>query len=592
MNTGLEGIESPITANDSEQWEECKITIFSPTENRVVSYNKSRKRNNTGEKTEKKATSTTTKRGTGEPTEQDEEDKVNRNKEGVYKYLMANPWEYTVFFYDITKKDFGVFSGAVREKCRTKGYKPQYIHVPIDVKGGFVVVSVVSGVPVELLQALDFCKCHILPYGSHHAKTIREQIQYRRDERGFIHSQKLREPEVIIIKKPRCREGDITTDLYAVSTFSSTESAIHYAETGERMGRTEESFDAFKSKTETLMKKEQWFKYIPLNMFFDKHDRNVQKTMQNIYFYESRTDDRDITIAGRTEKTKDTVLLASDKESGYILRELVNGEDYVFDTFQTVYIISRKADNMVFYVGVAYDPLNRYCDHFGINDFNKDAPNELEALIGWGVGTYGKGKKNEKENTSPFYKLVIEKNWNFDDFYITFVLLDKYFDGEKWASYVPMQRSKHKPSDEDSKYIREAERAEAMLQTYFLEMDAMGFEGFKVYKKEDGTTLLENGVMDKFKKDMTVREAYKDSYESMHFKHGQHPLYTVLKKDNVCSLREMFELLFKREMEYWTKMALITGDTEKVKNALKFAEKVWKRKAEMLGFQYKGAVEP
>ncbi len=257
MATGFESIENPLkaneseqisvsdtTANVSEQWEECKIIMFSPTEYRIVGYNRSKKRNATGDKTDKKTTSTTSQKGVHESTEQEQKEKVERNKADLYGYLMANPWEYTVVFYDVQKKDVATFSDAVRQHCKNKGYKLRYVHVPVDIAdGGFYVLSAVSGVPADVLQKMSFCKCYVLPYGSHHAPKIRDMVQYRRGVRGFISSQNLNEPEVTIIKNPGFYKGDITTDLYAVSTFSSKESVLHFAETGERMGDLAKKYD-------------------------------------------------------------------------------------------------------------------------------------------------------------------------------------------------------------------------------------------------------------------------------------------------------------------------------------------------------------
>lgn len=589
MNTGLEDSESPLTANasellsesdqlanGSERWDECKIIKYSETEYRIVCYNKSKRRKNTGNKKQTTAASNSSS-GQHEPTEREKDRKVRKNKEELYGYLTANQWEYKVCFYDVKKPTAATLSDAIRQYCKNKGHKLKYVYIPVDSGETFYFVGAVSGVPVDVLQGMDFCKCRFTPFiseGSQDAKELREILQYRQGKRGFLPSQNLNEPTETIIKNPKCYQGDITTDLYAVSTFESLDKAMQFIETGERMGKEIETFEVFEDKIKSLMKKEQWFKCIPLNLVYKKYGMNIDEAMNNISRESWAAPEREIEVAGRTQKTKYEIFTAFDKESGYILRQLINNEDFYYDTFPVLYIIQRKSDKMIFYAGVSFEPLNRYCDHFGINDFNKNSN-----WLGEDWGSYWNEK--EEKNTSEFYRLVKEKGWDFNDFEITFVLLDKWFDGENWREYVPMLRKSHKPDEDKSKYIREAERAEAMLQTYFLEMDSMGF---KVYKKDDGTTLLENGQLN-YEKTMTIREEYMKKYKEMYLDKEENPLYTAIKRGGY-SLREMFELLFNREMKYWMEMSIIYSDTKKVKKAVEFAEKVWKRKAEMLGFPY------
>ena len=583
MGTGFESIENPLkaneseplsvsdnTANASEQWEECKIIKYSETEYRIVCYNKSRKHKTSGDKTDKKTSASSSQKGLHEPTEQEKDRKLHENRETLYGYLTANQWDYRVVFYDVQKKNIATFSDAVRQHCKNKGYKLQYVHVPVDIAdGGFYVVSAVSGVPVDVLQSIPFCKCVVQTFISEYsqdAKEIREYIQYRQNQRGFIASQKLNDPEEIIIKNPKCYAGDITTQLYSVSTVSSLDGAMYFVNEGEHMAKTHEQlFDDFKSRIKNMMKDGRKYKYVALNLLYKDNIANGEKADDNLSFHDGILPERNVNVIDRIlNKQKEDFFSVRHSKNGYVMKNEICTNikqqyiDYwINDTFPVLYIISRKSDGMVFYVGLTYEPLNRYVYHFGISE------NEY-----W-------GKPMTKETDSKFYAVVSEsENMDFSDFSIKYIPMHTYFDGDTVKPYL---HSRHNLAVDfgafQGEFLRDGEKAEAYLQTLLLEMERDGL--IKIYRKNDGNTLFEADE---------IREKRANEYKKMFVEKGVDPVAVCLnmatdheRKEDKYGLQEMYDLLRKREIDFYSDLQM--------DKAVEFVERVWERKAELLGLK-------
>lgn len=565
MSTGFECNENPI-ANGSEHWNEAKIIKFSSTEYRVVTYNRSQRR-----KTDKTATVASERRLPSDPTEEQKDEKVRKNKKTVYGYLMANDWEYTVVFK--STKSPSALSECIRLYYKNRGYKAQYIHIPID--DGLV--GVVSGVPANVLEIMQYCDC-VVPFSSKHAQKLRNCVQYRQGERGFFASQKLSSPEEKIIKNPRCYTGEITTSSFAVSTFRSEEEAMYFIEKGERMKKShEERFKEFQSKVKNCLKSKQ-YNNIALNLIREENLKIGLPEDADLRFLDRIIEEKSLNIIGAPKKKEEEdIFTVFCTRNGYILKTEIyidptqnsgeKGIDYSIEsTIPVLYIIGRKRDNAIFYVGCTYSPLNRYFWHF-IGDKNKMDDE-------WGTPVI----KAKKESDSKFYNFVINNKLSFDDFYITFVPLNAYMNesGEIKHDFL---YDRHNVITESGNYLRNIEKAEAYLQTLLLQMEKDKL--ICIYRNGNGETFFEED-----KKRVERTKQYEDLMKNKNISLGKDPVSVGVGHANDnggFGLIEMYNECKKREMDFYERYYCNLPETKN--KCLSFAEMVWERKAEVLGIK-------
>lgn len=434
---------------------------------------------------------------------------LQHKKSQLKSKMYANEWEYTIVLSQCKKHDPA--SQWDNFKRQFAGIK--YLAIPVKKQEGFIIAAVVSRVAKEKMENAKNCLCMVYPFESGHREKLIDILQ-NVDGKSYFCSRGLAEtPKREYAWKLQTDQWDSVRGYCAVANFSTMEEAEYFLREGKRMAVDE--FERFKKK---VLNPTKVYKNISLYLSIDK---------TKIQFSRDRV--KNPFGNGGAE------VFCAETPSGYLLKQTVNGEDFDFNTFPCLYIITEKETAEVYYSGLSYEPIKRYCDHFGLNEY-----------------------KPPLKNGSQFYNYVQDNNRDFSEFDIVFIPMDKYVTqiGEV-KNYCPVRHKNYKvdPEVKENSNNLELELAEAYLHSLLLDMGDKGiikvfkYNGYPLFAGPDPHNTRENRV-----------KAYKEKYPT------EDPVYTCLKRaeKEYWSLEKLRHYIKEREYNYYFKDENVSVETLKL----------------------------
>ena len=432
----------------------------------------------------------------------------HRDKLRVESYLQANNWEY-VLRVPITSVDYSTTWKNFKDKYgyRHKERPLQYVMV----KGDGELYGAISNAPVDgdKIPLVNVEHSIVSAFDKSLIKQITAlslRYEYKGKEHSYVSSNGLNEKSFEFV------------NLAGIEYFSLPNNALvtqMQASLVFNGGTVEENLAAARrfieeKKVENVAEENKWKKHVldelksklPHCNRFKIVAPSVAGGFDNLDISEPE----EIMFEGKMRTLIDA------KYKGQIVYREIGGES-MMDRRPAMYFIFHRTTGKIYYVGLAKEPLNRYCDHFGKN-----------------IHRY----KGQDSNTSDFYRYIKANGLSFDDFSIGFIPCGTGFafpDSGLWAktglisSYnedapedIALWSAKKYKGDHTDKL---AEGDEAFLQCVY-------YEAYK--RNEIDLFIAENGLPLYWRNEAKKREVEKLAKDSWWtvcapLKKGERPFY-------------------------------------------------------------------
>ena len=390
----------------------------------------------------------------------------HRDKLRVESYLQANSWEY-VLRVPITSVDYSTTWKNFKNKYgyRHKESPLQYVMV----KGDGELYGAISNAPVEgdKIPLVNVEHSIVSAFDKSLIKQMTAlslRYEYKGKEHSYVSSNGLNEKTFDFVTLSGIEyfslpDNALVTQMQASLVFNggtveeNLAAARRFIEEKKVLGSMEEEFSPHKYRMKSDIKK-----YVRYNNF-----KGIAAS-----------------VAGSVDNLEITepVLAMYDGKERNIVKAIYEGQvvfaeanyESLLDRFPVLYFIMNWKSGLIYYIGLAKEPLVRFCDHFGYN-------------------------KYAYKDRDRFLKTAQEKGWDLKEFRMDFIPSAGFFaeDGlfiksEMVTSYdLDSPEHVHSLNNRSKHTDKMAEGDEAVMQWWFYENEE--FRSKYLYIGENGLPL-------------------------------------------------------------------------------------------------------